>query len=315
VTKRVNRIEAQEIRSCLEGIEPEQARWVLEDYLEGTISPAIALSRLVLTVNEVAEVEAMVDAVERAWEPPVPVALTRLIKLLRSNRRGLERVAANLGEHPDPQTPFASPEEAIETARKFFDRAVRRSEEASVAAHSLGDPKLLAKATREIVDLFERWGMLGPERRTLEIGCGIGRIPAALAPRVAESHGIDISPRMIEAAKRRSADLPNVFFSVSSGRDLAGFADDSLDLVFAVDSFPYIHHAGPELVEAHFREAARVLRAGGELGIFNFSYRDDIAADRREFEARCRDGGFELLTAGEQPFKIWDGVAFRARKR
>jgi SAM-dependent methyltransferase len=245
----------------------------------------------------------------------VPAALTRLIKLLRTNRRGLERVAANLGEHPDPETPFASPEEAIETARRFFDRAVRRSEEASVAAHSLGDPKLLAKATREIVDLFAAWGLLGPERRTLEIGCGIGRIPAALAPRVAESHGIDISPRMIEAAKRRSADIPNVFLAVSSGRDLAGFTDGSLDLVFAVDSFPYIHHAGPELVETHVREAARVLRTGGELGIFNFSYRDDIAADRREFEALCRNGGFELLTAGEQPFKIWDGVAFRARKR
>jgi SAM-dependent methyltransferase len=256
-----------------------------------------------------------VDAVERAWEPPVPPALTKLIKLLRTNRRGLERVAANLGEHPDPETPFASAEEGIETARRFFDRAVRRSEEASVAAHSLGDPKLLDKATKEIVDLLARWGVLGAERRTLDIGCGIGRVPAALAPWVAEAHGIDISPRMIEAAERRCAAIPNVFLAVSSGRDLAGFADSSFDLVLAVDSFPYIHHAGPELVATHAREAARVLRPGGELAIFNYSYRDDIAADRRGFSRLCRDHGFELLTAGEQPFKMWDGVAFRARKR
>jgi SAM-dependent methyltransferase len=315
VAKRVNLMTPQEIQACLEGIEPEEARWVLEDFLAGELSPTITLSRLVLTVGDVAEVEAMVDAAERAWEPPVPQALTRLIKLLRENRRGLERVAANLGEHPDPQTPFASPEEGIETARRFFDRAVRRSEEASVAAHSLGDPRLLAKATRELLDHFERWGMLGPERRTLDIGCGIGRLEAALAPRVAEAHGIDVSPRMIEAAERRCADLPNVFLAVSSGRDLAGFADSSFDVVLAVDSFPYIHHAGPELVETHGREAARVLRPGGELAIFNYSYRDDIPADRRDFESLCRTRGFELLTAGEQPFTMWDGVAFRARKR
>src|SRR5437588_140869 len=83
-----------------------------------------------------------------------------------------------------PQRHLATPEEWIETARRFFDRAVRRNEEASVAAHSLGDPRLLAQATREIVELLDRWGVLGADRRTLEIGCGIGRLQAALAPRV-----------------------------------------------------------------------------------------------------------------------------------
>jgi ubiquinone/menaquinone biosynthesis C-methylase UbiE len=315
MTKRVNLVSEQEVQANLEGIEPREARWVLEDYLSGEMSATITLSRLVLAVGDVAEVEALVDAVERAWEPPVPESLSRLIKMLRENRRGLERVAANLGEHPDPETPYASPDEAIETARRFFDRAVRRSEEASVAAHSLGDPKLLKKATREVVDVFERWGVLGPGRKTLEIGCGIGRFQEALAPKVAEAHGIDISPQMIEAARRRCADLPNVFLTVSSGRDLTGFADASLDLVFAVDSFPYIHHAGPELVEAHMREAARVLRPGGELAILNFSYRDDIPTDRRDFEALCRTDGFALIAAGLRPFQMWDGIAFRARLR
>jgi ubiquinone/menaquinone biosynthesis C-methylase UbiE len=315
MTKRVNLVSEQEVQANLEGIEPREARWVLEDYLSGEMSAMITLSRLVLAVGDVVEVEALVDAVERAWEPPVPESLAKLIKMLRENRRGLERVAANLGEHPDPETPYASPDEAIEAARRFFDRAVHRSEEASVAAHSLGDPKLLKKATREVIDVFERWGVLGPHRKTLEIGCGIGRFQEALAPKVAEAHGIDISPQMIEAARRRCAGLPNVFLSVSSGRDLAGFADASLDLVFAVDSFPYIHHAGPEMVEAHMREAARVLRPEGDLALLNFSYRDDILADRREFESLCQTHGFALITAGQPPFKSWDGVAFRARRR
>lgn len=315
MTKRVPLLSDQEVQAHLEGIEPEEARWVLEDYLGGEMSPTITLSRLVLAVGDVVEIEALVDAVERRWEPPVPPALGRLIKLLRENRRGLERVAANLGEHPDPQTPFASADEGIETARRFFDRAVRRSEEASVAAHSLGDPKLLAKATREVVDRLDLWGVLGPDRRTLDVGCGIGRFEAALAPRVREAHGIDISPRMIEAARRRCAGLPNVVLAVSSGRDLAGFDDAAFDLVFSIDAFPYIHHAGPELTETHFREMARVLRPDGELVILNFSYRDDIAADRRDFERLCSLSGFERILAGRQLFKMWDGIAFRARKR
>jgi ubiquinone/menaquinone biosynthesis C-methylase UbiE len=314
MSKRVNLLSDQEIQASLAGVEPEEARWVLEDYLSGKYSATITLSRLVLAVGDAAEVEALVDMVERAWEPPVPASLSQLIKMLRANRRGLERVAANLGEHPDPETPYASADEGIETARRFFDRAVRRSEEASVAAHSLGDPKLLKKATREVVEVFQEWGVLGPDRRTLEIGCGIGRFQAALAPLVAEAHGIDISPQMIEAARRRCADLPNVFLTVSSGRDLAGFADASFDLVFVVDAFPYIHHAGPELVETHGREAARVLRDGGELAILNYSYRDDVPADRRDFERFCQAHGFEMRAAGQRPFQMWDGLAFRARR-
>src|SRR5436305_8757521 len=95
---RVNLLSPLEIESYLAGLEPKEARWVLEDYLGGEMAPGIALSRLVLAAGEVAEVEALVDAVERRWEPPVPPALTRLIRMLREHRRGLERVAANLYE-------------------------------------------------------------------------------------------------------------------------------------------------------------------------------------------------------------------------
>ena len=79
----------------------------------------------------------------------------------------------------------------IAACRSFFDRSVVRHETASVAAYSLGDPEILATATREVVDLLQRWDLLGADRRTLEIGCGIGRMQAALAPRVAEAHGIE----------------------------------------------------------------------------------------------------------------------------
>ena len=269
---------------------------------------------MVLATGSAEETEALIDGAERDWEPPVPAALTKLIALLRKNRRGCHQIAAMLNEHPDPHHRFASIQQGIETCRVFFDRAVDRSEEASVAAWSLGDPRLLEQGTQEILDLFERWGLLGPDRRALEIGCGIGRLLVPLAPRLAEAHGIDISPAMIAAAHRRCTGLPNVSLSVSSGRDLAGFSDASLDLVFAVDSFPYIHNAGWDLADAHFREVARALRPGGDFVLLNYSYRDDLSSDISEVLFLSRAYGFEVEAVGEHPFRLWDGTAFRLRR-
>ena len=89
---------------------------------------------------------------------------------------------------------------------------------------------------------------------------------------------------------------------------------ERFDLVLAVDSFPYVHQAGPEVVETYFHEAARVLGPGGEFVILHFSYRDSTEADRAEVRKLCRAAGFTVVMNGAQPFKLWDGVAFRMRK-
>jgi ubiquinone/menaquinone biosynthesis C-methylase UbiE len=68
------------------------------------------------------------------------------------------------------------------------------------------------------------------------------------------------------------------------------------------------------VVEAHFHEAARVLRPGGEFLILHYSYRDTTAVDRSEVRRLSRTAGFTVTMNGAQPFKLWDGVAFRMRK-
>lgn len=307
-------LDRNEIDARLGEIEPEVAREVFIDLLEDEVPPSLAVARLILAFGRADEVQELAAEVAHRWGRPLPPALREMARLLHDHREGCERVAANLREHPDPMIAAASPEEAVAECRFFFDRAVRRSEEGSVAAYSLGDPGILARATDEIVELFDQWGLLGPEGRTLEIGCGIGRMQAALAPRVAEAWGIDVSPKMIEAARRRCEGLPNVRFSLCSGFDLAGFPDDGFDLVYAVDSFPYIHQAGRKVVEMHFQEAARVLRPEGDFVILTFSYRDDLAADRSEFRSLCRTAGFSPVVTGMEPFKLWDGVVFHSRK-
>jgi SAM-dependent methyltransferase len=182
-----------------------------------------------------------------------------------------------------------------------------------VAAYTLGDPRLLARATEELVAQLRALGVLGRDRDTLEIGCGIGRMQRALAGLVREAYGVDISARMIAAASRRCAGIANAHFVRCSGRDLAPFGAGRFDLVYAVDSFPYVQRAGWAAVERYVAEVARVLRPDGDLVIFNYSYRGDLAADRRDIAALAHAHGLGVLVNGERRLRTWDGVLFHLR--
>jgi len=307
-------VDGKEIDARLGKVEPPIAREVLLDLLVGEISAVIALSRLILALGWPSEVADLLAKVAQHWGRPLHPALRETARLLQDHREGCEEVALMLREHPEPAVSTAPSEDVIAANRTFFDRSVVRSEMASVAAYSLGDPKILARATREVVALLASWDLLGADRRSLEIGCGIGRMQEALASLVAEAHGLDISPRMLDAARKRCAGFPNVHLTLGTGRDLAAFGDESMDLVYAVDSFPYIVQAGPALAEAHFHEAARVLKPGGDFVIFNYSYRDTLKADRRDVHRLAHAAGLSVMVAGSQPFTFWDGIAFRMRR-
>ncbi len=73
-----------------------------------------------------------------------------------------------------------------------------------------------------------------------------GRVTAALAGRTAQVVGVDISPGMLAAARRRLLDRANVMLIQGSGRDLAWLEDDAMDLVLAVDVFPYLAEFGSD---------------------------------------------------------------------
>jgi len=286
---------------------PGPCRHVLRRLVAGELSPPVALAGLLFALGSAAEVEDLLVPLAQAHP-----RFAAISELLRRNPEGLNRIVPLLPDHPEEA---GTGEVAIEACRRFFDRAVTRSEEASVALYSLGDPELLAQGTREIVDLLDRWGLLAPDRKVLEIGCGIGRFQVALADRVEEVWGIDISEGMIAAARRRTAGLDNVHFLVGTGRDLAPFPDRRFDLVLAIDSFPYLQQAGPELVATHFAEAARVLQPGGDFAVLNFSYDGDMVSDREAFADLCARTGFLVEVPGLQPFTLWDGSAFLARRR
>jgi SAM-dependent methyltransferase len=119
---------------------------------------------------------------------------------------------------------------------------------------------------------------------------------------------------MISNARQKVAGLENVRLRQCSGRDLAPFEANSFDLVYAVDSFPYIVEAGAKLVNRHFAEVARVLRGEGHFVIFHYSYRGDIERDRSDVRRLAEAHGYSVVREAVTPFTIWDGVGYQLQK-
>jgi SAM-dependent methyltransferase len=289
---------------------------ILRRCARGELSPEVALLRLLIAHRELDALRAALDALARRADRDRSRrdAIARITGLLDANPEG-GALVLRLLEEERAAADVRSPEQELERWRHLFDRFVCDSAAASVALYSFGRPELLDAATREVIELLERLRVLRPERHVLEIGCGIGRFQQALAARVAAITGIDIAPGMIEAARRRCAGLPNVTLRETSGRDLSPFLPASFDVVLAIDAMPYIWRAGAALVAAHFAEAARVLRPGGDFVILNLSYRGDLELDRQDARRLGEAAGLRVLRNGTADLRLWDGTTFHLRKR
>lgn len=107
-------------------------------------------------------------------------------------------------------------------------------------------------------------GFLHPRMRVLEIGCGIGRLLRALAPRFAELHGVDVSGEMVRQGTALLADCRNVVLHETNGVDLASFEEGWFDFVFSYITF---QHMPTPAVAACCQEVRRVL---APHGLFRF---------------------------------------------
>jgi ubiquinone/menaquinone biosynthesis C-methylase UbiE len=110
-----------------------------------------------------------------------------------------------------------------------------------------------APVTAALVAALEPW----PSDEVLELAGGTGELAAVLAGRVARLVSTDLSPEMVEAARRR--DLAGVEHRVMDMQaiDLPAASFDSV-----VCRFGYMLAPDPALA---FRETRRVLRSGGRL--------------------------------------------------
>lgn len=111
---------------------------------------------------------------------------------------------------------------------------------------------------RRMLDwLVDRVGALGP---VCDMGCGPGQVARYLHERGARSCGVDLSPAMIEQARKlHPADIA---FSVGDMLDLRGVADETFG---GVAAFYSIVNLTPASLPHALGELRRVLRGGGTL--------------------------------------------------
>jgi 2-polyprenyl-3-methyl-5-hydroxy-6-metoxy-1,4-benzoquinol methylase len=148
--------------------------------------------------------------------------------------------------------------EADEIRRSALD-ASRRKE--SLVANPALFARYSAPPENTPFQLEYSYHLLGDVRgkTVLDYGCGGGENALLLASRGAQVTGIDISPELIEIAKRRlEINGLSAEFRAISGYD-TGLPDASFDVVFCM---AILHHLDLELAR---REVLRVLKPGGML--------------------------------------------------
>ncbi|MDG6108720.1 class I SAM-dependent methyltransferase [Dactylosporangium aurantiacum] len=165
---------------------------------------------------------------------------------------------------------------------------------------------------RAVLDLFAEL-TLAVGTQVADVGCGTGRLLPYLAGRGLSPRGVDLSPGMVEVARREH---PGFTYEVADLRALP-FGDASLAGVVCWFSLIYL---APDARVTAFAELARVVRPGGYL-VAAFKHGDGtlhrnapgsrverfgVDFDRywlsaREMEDRFAAAGFGLIFQGSTP--------------
>lgn len=150
-------------------------------------------------------------------------------------------------------------------------------------ADLLRDALAAAPYERAVLALFAELVQAAGGGQVADVGCGSGRITAYLRALGVDAFGIDLSPAMIDVARR---DHPGLRFEVGSMTDL-DLADASTGGLLAWWSLIHVPDDEVPAVLAHFR---RVLRPGGPL-LLGFFVGD---------ESRLKTQGY-----GGHPMKVY----------
>jgi SAM-dependent methyltransferase len=99
-------------------------------------------------------------------------------------------------------------------------------------------------------------------RRILDMGCGIGTstVPAAVAFRDAEVHGIDVGASMLRYAHARAEHLGAAVHFAQANAEATHFPDGHFDVVY---SCVVLHETAEAAMANILAESKRLLRTGG----------------------------------------------------
>ena len=107
---------------------------------------------------------------------------------------------------------------------------------------------------------LRRLGRSPKPARALDFGCGVGRLTQALAARFDHVVGIDVSPTMIELARRLNRYPEKVHYVLNQAPDLSQIESASIDFLY---SDIVLQHLEPERTRVYVAEFMRLLPLGG----------------------------------------------------
>jgi SAM-dependent methyltransferase len=167
---------------------------------------------------------------------------------------------------------------------------------AEVYARTFFDELSRKPFDRELLDAF---AALVPQATALDVGCGPGHVGRYLSERGMDVVGVDLSPAMIEIARRLN---PAMRFEIADMRSLP-MADGTMG---AVAAFYSLIHVPRTEVPAVLEEFRRVLVPSGRLllavhGGTGTVTNSDFMGEKVPFEATLfeKDELVDMLTAAE----------------
>jgi SAM-dependent methyltransferase len=156
--------------------------------------------------------------------------------------------------------------------KEVWNRISTSEDAAKIAVANCLDEDIYRSSAEVTIGLLRHMTGINATDTILEIGAGVGRVGAALAPLCKEWIGADVSPNMVRHMKKRLSDLPNARPIEISGFDLAPVADRSVDLVYCTVVFMHLDEWERW---AYIREGFRVLKPGGRMFVDNIDLTSD----------------------------------------
>ena len=166
--------------------------------------------------------------------------------------------------------------------KRVWNAVSKNDKKAKMAVAGVTDEALIAVSAQWTLQTLIRCVGIGENDVVLEIGAGVGRVGAVLAPLCREWIGTDVSDNMARYIQQRLAQFSNVRAIATNGYDLSPVEFASIDVVYCT---VVLLHLSQWERYGYIKEAFRVLKSGGRLFVDSVNILSDEGWDF--FEVHC----------------------------
>jgi ubiquinone/menaquinone biosynthesis C-methylase UbiE len=118
------------------------------------------------------------------------------------------------------------------------------------------------KEIETLLKYIQALGINFKHGKSLDFGCGVGRLTQALAPHFQQVYGVDIAPSMIELANQYNRYGSKCSYFLNETEELKLFDDNCFDFIYTNIT---LQHMKPEYSKNYLKEFLRILSPNGLL--------------------------------------------------